>query len=181
MKTYDMICTALFVVILAVCSWISVPAPIPFTMQTFGVFLTLRVLGGKKGTFTILCYILLGACGIPVFSGFTAGVGILFGNTGGYMFGFVLCGLVYLAFEKLFGSSELVKQAALVTGMALCYLFGSLWFMFLYTKSEGQTGFVAVLSWCVIPFIIPDLIKLFLARPVCSKLEKAVQKVQQGR
>ena len=71
MKTYDMVCIAIFAVLMAVCSWIAIPTAVPFTLQTFGLFLTVGVLGGKRGTFAILIFILLGAVGIPVFSGFT--------------------------------------------------------------------------------------------------------------
>ena len=83
-KTYDMVYIAVFAVVMAICSWISIPATVPFTLQTFGVFLAVGVLGGKRGTLSILVYILLGAVGVPVFAGFSGGIGSLFGNAGGY-------------------------------------------------------------------------------------------------
>ena len=70
-KTYDMVYIAVFAVVMAICSWISIPATVPFTLQTFGVFLAVGVLGGKRGTLSILVYILLGAVGVPVFAGFS--------------------------------------------------------------------------------------------------------------
>ena len=85
----DMAYTAMFAVVMAACSWISVPYVVPFTMQTFAVFLAVGVLGGKRGTLAVLVYILLGCVGIPVFSGFSGGVGILMGSTGGYIVGFL--------------------------------------------------------------------------------------------
>ena len=84
-------------VLIAVCAWISIPIEIPFTMQTFGVFLALRLLKGKYGTLSILIYILLGAIGAPVFAGFSSGLGILLGPTGGYIIGFLFCGIIYMA------------------------------------------------------------------------------------
>ena len=81
--------TALTAAIIAVCAWITVPGPVPFTMQTFGVFLALRLLGGKRGSISVALYILLGAAGLPVFSGFKAGIGVLIGPTGGYILGFI--------------------------------------------------------------------------------------------
>ena len=84
-KTYDMVYIAVFAVVMAICSWISIPATVPFTLQTFGVFLAVGVLGGKRGTLSILVYILLGAVGVPVFAGFSGGIGSLFGNAGGYI------------------------------------------------------------------------------------------------
>ena len=76
-RTYDMAYIAVFTVLIAICSWISIPTAIPFTLQTFAVFLSVSVLGGKRGTMAVLLYVLLGAIGLPVFSGFTGGIGIL--------------------------------------------------------------------------------------------------------
>ena len=80
-KTYDMVYIAIFAVLMAICSWISIPMSVPFTLQTFGVFLAVGVLGGKRGTLAIVVYVLLGAIGIPVFAGFTGGIGIILSNT----------------------------------------------------------------------------------------------------
>ena len=88
LRTYDMVLIAMFAVLMAVCSWISIPMEVPFTLQTFGLFLTVGVLGGKRGTFAVLIYILLGAIGVPVFAGFNSGIGVLLGTTGGYIVGF---------------------------------------------------------------------------------------------
>ena len=66
-----MVYIAIFAVLMAICSWISIPMSVPFTLQTFGVFLAVGVLGGKRGTLAIVVYVLLGAIGIPVFAGFT--------------------------------------------------------------------------------------------------------------
>ena len=70
-KTYDLVYVSIFVVLIAVCSWISIPLTVPVTLQTFGVFIAVGLLGGKRGTLAVLVYILMGAIGIPVFSGFT--------------------------------------------------------------------------------------------------------------
>ena len=74
-STKDMTLIAMFAVLMAVCSWISIPTQVPFTLQTFAVFCTLGVLGGKRGFFAVLVYVLLGAVGVPVFAGFTGGIG----------------------------------------------------------------------------------------------------------
>ena len=87
-KLVAMVQIAQFSSIFAVCSWIQFPMTVPFTMQTFAVFCALATLGGKGGTISVLIYIVLGAVGVPVFAGFTGGVGILFGTTGGYIIGF---------------------------------------------------------------------------------------------
>lgn len=72
-KTIDMAYIALFAVLMAVCSWISIPAVVPFTLQTFGVFVAVSVLGGKRGTLAVVLYLLMGIVGLPVFAGFSGG------------------------------------------------------------------------------------------------------------
>ena len=103
-KTYDLAYIAIFAVLIAICSWISIPMTVPFTLQTFGVFMAVGVLGGKRGSLAVLVYILLGAIGVPVFAGFSGGLGILLNNTGGYIIGFLFSALVMWAMESLHGS-----------------------------------------------------------------------------
>lgn len=174
MKTYDMICAAVFAVLMAVCSWISIPTIVPFTMQTFALFLTMGVLGGKRSTFTVVIYILLGAAGIPVFAGFTGGAGVLLGTTGGYIIGFLLGTVLLWILESIFGQTRRIRLAAMVFAMILYYVFGTVWFMAVYARSAEPAGLFAVLSWCVFPFILPDLLKLGLAAVLSRRLEKAI-------
>lgn len=169
-KTYDMVYIAVFVVLMAICSWISIPAGVPFTLQTFAVFLAVGVLGGKRGSLAVVVYILLGIAGIPVFAGFTGGIGILIGSTGGYIIGFIFTALVMWAMETLLGKKTWVLAVSMVIGLAACYIFGTLWFMAVYIRDAGSVGIGAVLGWCVIPFIIPDLIKIALALGLSRRL-----------
>ena len=162
-KTYDMVYIAVFAVLIAICSWISIPTTVPFTLQTFAVFLAVGVLGGKRGSLSVLIYILLGAVGIPVFAGFSGGFGILLGSTGGYIIGFLFSALLMWGMEALLGKKTWVLGLSMVLGLIVCYAIGTVWFMAVYTKNSGPVGLAAVLSWCVIPFIIPDLIKIALA------------------
>ena len=67
-KTYDMAYIGIFTVLIAICSWISIPIEIPFTLQTFAIFLSVAILGGKRGTLSVIVYVLLGAIGVPVFA-----------------------------------------------------------------------------------------------------------------
>lgn len=114
-KTLDMVYIAIFAVIIAVCSWISVPMVVPFTLQTFGVFCAVGLLGGKRGTLSVLIYVLLGAVGVPVFAGFSSGIGTLFGVTGGYIMGFIFTALIYWLITAIFGK----KLWAIILGMVL--------------------------------------------------------------
>ena len=97
----NLVYMALGAVLIALCSWITIPTAVPFTMQTFAVFFILSALGGKQGTVTILVYIALGAVGIPVFSQFGAGPGVLLGNTGCYILGFLAMGIFYWGITAL--------------------------------------------------------------------------------
>lgn len=171
-KTYDMAYIGIFAVIIAICSWISIPATVPFTLQTFAVFLSVALLGGKRGTMSVVVYILLGAIGVPVFAGFTGGLGIIMNNTGGYIIGFLFSALVMWAAESLFGRKLWVQAVSMVVGLAVCYAFGTVWFMFVYMKDAGAAGLMTVLGWCVIPFIIPDLVKIALALILGRMLRK---------
>ncbi|MCM1271224.1 MAG: biotin transporter BioY [Ruminococcus flavefaciens] len=170
--TKEMVLTAMLTAVMAVCSWISVPAEIPFTLQTFAVFCAIGLLGGRNGLFSILVYILLGAIGIPVFAGPSGGIGIILGNTGGYIVGFVFIALICWLTEKLFGNGLIVRIISMLVGLAVLYAFGTAWFMFLYTKNTGDVSLIQVMKWCVTPFVIPDLLKLALAIALTDRIKK---------
>ena len=144
-------------------------------MQTFAVFFVLSMLGGKRGTVAIIVYVLLGAVGVPVFAQFTAGIGILFGKTGGYIVGFIFMGLVYWLIVHFLGKKLWVEILAMVIGLAVCYSFGTVWLMLVYAQANGAVGLAMVLAWCVIPFIIPDLIKLGLALILVRRLSPVLK------
>lgn len=175
LKVLDMVYIAIGAALIAICSWISIPTAVPFTLQTFAVFFVLVLLGGERGTLATLIYVLLGAIGVPVFAGFSGGIGILFGSTGGYILGFLFIGLIYILFTKFFKKSAAVKVVSLVIGLIICYAFGTAWFMHVYMQSSEEVGLLTVLGWCVFPFIIPDLIKLALAVVIARRIEPVVK------
>ena len=175
LRTTDIAYIGLFVAAMAICSWVSVPSAVPFTMQTFAVFCALATLGGKGGTISVLIYIVLGAVGVPVFAGFTGGVGILFGTTGGYIIGFIFTALIMWGVTKALGEKLWAMALGMVLGLIACYAFGTLWFMMIYTRSTGPVGVMAVLGWCVFPFIIPDLCKIALALFLTRRLRRMIR------
>lgn len=174
-KTIDLVYIALGAVLISVCSWISIPTTVPFTMQTFAIFFVLSALGGKRGTGAIITYVLLGAVGIPVFAHFTSGIGILMGNTGGYIIGFIFMGLIYWLIIHFFGKKLWVEIFAMVLGLTACYAFGTVWFILVYTQANGAVGLAMVLTWCVIPFILPDMVKLGLALILARRLSPVLK------
>ncbi|MCR5155477.1 MAG: biotin transporter BioY [Butyrivibrio sp.] len=174
-KVLDLVYIAIGAALIAICSWISIPTAVPFTLQTFAVFFVLLLLGGERGTLASLVYILLGAVGVPVFAGFSGGFGVLFGNTGGYIIGFLFTGLIYILFTRFFKKNIVMKILALVLGLAVCYAFGTAWFMHVYMQNSGEVGLLTVLGWCVFPFIIPDLLKLALAVILSKRIEPVIR------
>ena len=152
MKTRDMALCALFAALLAVCAWLVIPAgDVPFTLQTFGVFAALGLLGGKRGTIAIAVYLLLGAVGAPVFAGFKGGIGALLGVTGGYLVSYLFMGLVVILAEKWFGERNLVFLIAGVIALIVCYAFGTAWFVAAYARTAGPISWAAALGKCVLP------------------------------
>ena len=182
-KTYDMAYIAVFTVLIAICSWISIPTVVPFTLQTFAVFLAVSILGGKRGTIAVTLYVLLGAIGVPVFAEFTGGLGILFRNTGGYIIGFIFSALIMWLMEAVFIKKLHVKYVlaiqalSMVLGLLACYAAGTAWFMFVYLRDTGSVSLLTVLGWCVIPFIIPDAVKIALALMLGNTLRGSLGKI----
>ena len=173
MKARNMAMCGLFTAVLAVCAWVSVPVgDMVVTLQTFGIFLTLGLLGGKHGSITIFVYLLLGAVGAPVFSGFRGGMGALLGTTGGYIFGFMLTALIYWLLTA-FKDTSPIRLCAMVLGLLLCYGCGSWWYMTRYL-SAGSVTLGVVLLKCVIPYLLPDALKLALAWFLTGRLKRFV-------
>ena len=189
-KLTDMILIGLFAALIAVCAQIQIPAAVPFTLQTFAIFLAVGLLGGKRGTVSVVIYILLGMVGLPVFAGFRGGIAALLGTTGGYIIGFIFSALLMWALEKpvssLFGKEtgadskkNIFRKMAgpaisMILGLIVCYIFGTAWFVIVYTNTKEPIGIMTALGWCVFPFIIPDLIKIALALVLTLRLRKFV-------
>lgn len=174
LTTKRMAVISIMTCVTAVCSWITVPSAVPFTMQTFAVFCALLLLGGRDGTIAVGLYILLGCAGLPVFSGFQSGVGHILGPTGGYIVGFILTALCYFAFEPALLKNDRLKAPVLVLGLALCYAAGTYWFRYVMGLRGAEYSINAVLSLCVLPYIVPDLVKLALAMYVCRRVRGAI-------
>lgn len=173
-KTRDMMYISIMTAIIAICSWISIPSTVPFTLQTLGIFTAIGILGGKRGTLAVLTYILLGAIGAPVFAGFNGGIGILLGTTGGYIIGFLFSALLMWGIEKLFGNKKIVLLLSMAAGLLVCYAVGTVWFMAVYSGNSGTVGLGTVLGWCVIPFIIPDMIKIAVSYMLTNRIKKFI-------
>ena len=163
MAVKNMTRCGLFAALLCVCAWLSLPlGGLVISLQSFGLFLALGTLGGKRGTVCVAVYLALGAVGLPVFTGFQSGFGALLGPTGGYLWGFLAAALVYWGLEK-----RLPRWICMALGMAVCYACGTAWYLMAFGG-----GFFPVLALCVLPYLLPDAIKLGLALLLSRRLEK---------
>ena len=171
----DLSYIAMGVALIAVCSWISIPLPVPITLQTFAICLITAVLGLRLGLWAVVVYILLGAAGLPVFSGFRSGIGTLLGTTGGYIIGFVFTALLVGLGVKKFGRNPPLLALFMAIGILLCYTFGTAWFVLVYTRTSGAIGVLTALSLCVFPYLLPDAVKILLAVSLTGRLHSLLK------
>lgn len=167
-KTRNMTVCAIMAALMCILGPMSVPiGPIPISLTNLVIYLTVYLLGTKKACISYLVYMLLGAVGLPVFSGFAGGIGKLAGPTGGYLVGFifmtVICGVIMERFQR----KAIPTWLGMVLGTLVAYLFGTVWFVV-----QTQSAVMYALTACVFPFIPFDLIKITIA----ILLGKAVRK-----
>ena len=159
------ILAALFAALTAVLAQIQLPiGPVPFNLALFGMFLAGMLLTPAWAAASAVLYMLLGLVGIPVFAGFQGGPAVLLGNTGGYLVGYLFVALATSVAQHRSGRLPVVA-AGMALGIAICYAFGTAWYMAL----SGASLSVA-LSWCVLPFLLPDACKGALAYAVGQML-----------
>ncbi len=149
---------------------------IPITFATLAIYIVAAVYDYRAGVIAVLIYILLGACGVPVFSGFKAGAQVLAGATGGYIVGYVFLALIEGVIIDKFEDKKFVYPLAMVLGTAVLYAFGTAWFIVIM-----KTTFVAALLTCVVPFLVGDALKVAAATAISLPLRAAVKKVAVSR
>ena len=144
---------------------VSIPiGPVSLTLGVFAILLAGALLPPALAALSACAYLLLGFAGLPVFAGFAAGPGVLFGMTGGYLLAYPLMAwLLSMVCEKT--RSRGVRIAGVALANLCCYLLGTAWFM----AATGM-GLWASLSACVIPFILPDLAKGWCALWLAERL-----------
>ena len=171
MKIKDITLISLMAALMCMLAPISLPlGSIPISLSTFAVYIAAGILGNKRGTMAVLTYILLGAIGLPVFSGFSGGVQKLFGITGGYIIGYLPCVYISGHFIKKAEEKKWVYLIGLSLGTLACYTLGTLWFML----QASVTPLIA-LSTCVFPFIPGDIIKIIAATTIIYPMRKVLR------
>ena len=176
-RTKDIAYIAVFTALIAVGAWIAIPTPvrIDFNLQTLGIFMAIGIQGGRRGTLAVTAYLLLGAVGAPVFSGFAGGLSALVSPSGGYLIGFFFTALFMWGAEKVTRDTPWKLGLAMVMGAVIYYAFGTVWFMVVYPMGGESVGLWTALSWCVIPYIPFDLAKIALALGLTSRLRRHVK------
>ena len=169
--TRNLVLAALLTALTAVCSQIQIPLPmVPINLALFAVHLAGALLGAKWGALSMTAYALLGVVGAPVFAGFSSGPAVLFGKTGGYILGYILCALLVGLISRRIGYTARGLVIAMVAGVAACYVFGTIWFMVI-TEMNLQMS----LTYCVLPFLPGDAVKIALATLLALRLRKPLQ------
>lgn len=163
MMTRCALCTCMLCIVAQIV--ITLPTMIPITLQTFGLYLIALSLNPKESFIICLLYVIIGAIGLPVFSGFGGGLGSLLGPAGGYIYSFPIMALVIGCVSRINGKSNIVSVLACVSGTVVCYSIGTLWFMYV-----TQNSFIAALTYCVFPFLLGDAIKIGIAQIISRKL-----------
>ncbi|WP_042144474.1 biotin transporter BioY [Paucisalibacillus sp. EB02] len=158
-KLRVMMNVAIFAAITGILAQIEIPLPlIPISGQTLAVGIAAVVLGSRQGTLAMICYMAIGAVGVPVFAGFGAGIQVLVGPSGGYVFGFIAAAFITgLILEKTKFTIPMAFIANSI-GMFITLTFGTI-----------QLKYVLDLEWSaalvagVYPFLVVGFIKAFLA------------------
>lgn len=174
-KTVDIVYIGLSAALITICAWINIPLTVPVTLQTLGICLVAGLFGTKRGTLATIIYVILGFIGVPVFAGFKGGIAAVLGSTGGYIVGFIFTALITGIFADKFKGRLVPLLIGMSIGVIACYIFGTAWFALVYAKQGTPESIATILGWCVIPFIIPDIVKIVIAALLTNKLKKFVK------
>lgn len=177
--TKNLVLCAVCAAITCILAPLSIPLAggVPISLASFAVMLSGILLGGSLGAFSQLIYVLLGAVGLPVFAGWTGGLGNVLGMTGGYIIGYIPCawltGLIYKKYGE--AAKRPAKILLMVLGMTAgniaLYVIGTAWFMFV----TGMT-LEASLAACVIPFLPGNFIKMAAVILIGLPVENAIRR-----
>lgn len=171
-KTKQLVLYSLFAALTAILSQISIPlpfTPVPINLATLSVLLSGAILGKNGGVISQLVYVLLGAIGLPVFAGFSSGIQIILGPTGGYIIGYIVAAFIVGMITEKYAKILMTYIISMILGIIACYILGTAWFIHV-----TGSGLVAALTMCVFPFIIGDIIKIAAGSFLARRLRKII-------
>lgn len=162
-------------VICALSPWTIPIGPIPLSLASFGVYIAACIVDWKTGTISVFSYVVIGAIGLPVFSGGGGGFGKLAGPTGGYIIGYIFCALIIGVLVDIFGKrrviGKIIYPLSMIVGTVVLYAFGTFWYMW-----QTPVAFGAALLVCVVPFLIGDAVKIAISSVICPTLRKTLKR-----
>lgn len=161
LKLKRLIIIALFAAIIGILAQLSVPLPftqVPITGQTLAIGLVATILGSRDGTISTILYVIIGAVGIPVFAQFTAGLGVVFGPTGGFLIGFIPTVFFIGYYMEKLGFTIFNALVANIIGMFITLTFGTVWL-----KIIADLTWMAAFAGGFAPFILVGIIKALIA------------------
>ena len=173
MVSYKLTTIGLFTAILCILGPIAIVlpfSPVPVSLGTLGVLLACLMLGARNGLLCTALYLLLGFVGLPVFTGFTGGVGRLLGPTGGYLIGYLFLAVIGGQLAERWKKHLLFQALGLFIGMLFCYLFGTLWLTY-----QAGMEFQTALWVGVIPYVPFDVAKIAAALVIYSKTKERLK------
>ena len=170
----SMIFVALFATLMCIGAWIHFPSPVPATMQTFVVMCSLGIMGSSRTFLMLTVYIMLGILGLPVFSGFNSGFGALTGPTAGFIWGFLMGVPIFGIIKKHVKNEKNSLYIGYIIYIIIHYIPGALWYCVFSLGSITFSGLVSSLLVTVVPFVLPDAVKMIVAVITVGKLRKAL-------
>lgn len=167
-KVYQMAVIGVMAAVICILGPLSIPIGlVPISFTNLAIYITLYIIGMKKGTISLILYLVVGFSGVPVFSGFTSGPPRLFGPTGGYLIGFVFMAFIAGFFIDKFLNKWYLSIVGMILGTAVCYTFGTTWLAY-----QANISVRAALALGVFPFIFADLSKIILSAYIGPKIRK---------
>lgn len=170
--TYKICLAAIGVALIAICSIITIPlGNVPVTLQTMAIMIIGGVSGVKIGIIAVAVYVSAGIIGVPIFSGFSSGIGVLVGPTGGYIIGFFAIAITSGIGHNITKNStkKLSVLLPLMTlGVAIDYVVGIAYYAIIYTDTPLNASYVT--TALVVPYIIPEIIKTVSAAMITSRI-----------
>lgn len=166
--TRNMILCAFFAALTSASSQIAIPlpfSPVPLSLASIAAIGSGIISGALTGFLSQLVFLLIGTVGLPVFSRLQGGISVLAGPTGGYLLAYPIAALVAGFITKNKKHSFIFYFLSYLSGTLICYLFGTLWFMF----STRNSFHIAALQ-CVLPFAATDCAKIILGSVFCQKI-----------
>ena len=173
---YKLILIATCAAFLTLCSWISFPFIVSFSLQIFAVFLICGCFSPSISLSAILLYILIGLIGVPVFSGFSSGASAIMGASGGFIIAFIFASPIISIPQKRFSKSPAIYIFTMVISLIVCYVCACIWYAFVFCY-PSRCSLLAAMSVCVFPFVIFDILKILLASIVRKKLKPFIDKL----